>query len=262
MVKKLVLNDKIYNITSKERRKNIFLRYSKYLNGKTQGFSNTKVKIKKLRSFDNRFEVEIFGPEELFVYNLLKKEFGTIYQFDQVSVSNIYKGLMVDVGKVGFGIFVDCGILNPKVDVLISLHAFREQLCDGKEKSLKEIIKAFDFINNFPVYIEITHIEREKKQIQGKIAYKTLNFYNKILNENLEAVFVSGETKGQVKKALIRKGHLRDIVSIDRYGFLENIIILKDNTSAPGIIADIGKNLKNCKLSAIRPINIKKLINN
>ena len=74
MVKKLVLNDKIYNITSKERRKNIFLRYSKYLNVKTQGFSNTKVKIKKLRSFDNRFEVEIFGPEELFIYNLLKKD--------------------------------------------------------------------------------------------------------------------------------------------------------------------------------------------
>ncbi|MFX0181114.1 MAG: DUF2110 family protein, partial [Candidatus Hodarchaeota archaeon] len=86
--------------------------------------------------------------------------------------------------------------------------------------------------------------------------------YKKILNENIEAVFVSGETKGQVKKAIIRKGHLRDIVSIDRFGFLENIIILKDNTSAPGIIADIGKNLKNCKLSAIRPTNIKKLINN
>jgi len=61
---------------------------------------------------------------------------------------------------------------------------------------------------------------------------------------------------------LIRKGHLRDIVAIDRYGFLENIIIFKDNTSAPGIIADIGKSLRNCKLSAIRPINIKKLIEN
>jgi len=169
---------------------------------------------------------------------------------------------MVDVGKVGFGIFVDCGILNPKLDVLINLHVLREQFSDGKEKSLKEIINAFDFIDNFPVYIEITHIDREKKQIQGKIDHKTLNFYRKILNENIEAVFVSGETKGQVKKALIRKGHLRDIVAIDRYGFLENIIIFKDNTSAPGIIADIGKNLRNCKLSAIRPINIKKLIEN
>jgi hypothetical protein len=34
---------------------------------------------------------------------------------------------------------------------------------------------------------------------------------------------------------------------------------LRENTTAPGIIADIGKHLKNCKLNAIRPERIKKL---
>jgi hypothetical protein len=42
---------------------------------------------------------------------------------------------------------------------------------------------------------------------------------------------------------------------------LENIVILRENTTAPGIIADIGKHLKKCKLSAIRPERIKKLFN-
>ena len=217
MVKKLVLNDKIYNVTSKERRKNIFLRYSKYLNVKKQGFSNTTVKIRKLRSFDSRFEVEIFGPEELFIYNLLKKEFGTIYQFDQVSIGNIYKGLMVDVGTVGFGIFVDCGILNPKVDVLINLHVFREQLCDDKEKSLKEIIKAFDFINNFPLIIEITHIDREKKQIQGKIDNRVIKYAAKITlrysdNKESKGKVVYGKEIHHLNKVLIVDKEKEDIL--------------------------------------------------
>ena len=70
---------------------------------------------------------------------------------------------------------------------------------------------------------------------------------------------MSGDTKGQLKKALVKSGHYRDVVSIHQYGFLEIIVILKENTTAPGIITEIGKYLKNCNLSAIRPKRIKKL---
>jgi len=262
MVKNLVLYDKIYNIPSENRKREIFSKYLKYVNGLTRGFPKTKIKIKKLRPYDNRIEITISGPEESFIANLLKTEIGSIHEFNSIQLNQTFKGMMVDIGKVGFGIFVDCAILNPKTDVLINLHTFREQLSNGKNKSLNEIINSYDFINNFPLYVKIILIDREKKQLQGKIDNRTLAFYKKILNENLEAVFTSGETKGQVKKALIKKGHLRDIVSIERFGFLENIIVLKDNTSAPGIIAEIGNDLKNCKLSAIRPSRIKKLLIN
>jgi len=107
--------------------------------------------------------------------------------------------------------------------------------------------------------MKVVTINKEKQQIQGILDQKTLDFYEKLISENLEAVFVSGETKGQFKKALVNTGHFRDIVSIERFGFLENIVILRESTTAPGIIADIGKHLKNCKLNAIRPERIKKL---
>ncbi len=90
----------------------------------------------------------------------------------------------------------------------------------------------------------------------GRMIYA---FSKKLISENLEAVFVSGETKGQFKKALVKTGHYRDIASIERFGFLENIVTLRESTTAPGIIADIGKFLKNCKLNAIRSERIKKL---
>jgi len=262
MVKKLVLIDKIYNLPSKERRNNIFPKFFKYLNKKIKGFPNTKVRIKKLRTYDSRFEIEISGPEEIFVYNLLKKEIGIIQPFENLSLGDVYKAIMVDVGKVGFGIFVDCGIVNPKTDVLITLYTIRNQLCGGKKVSLSEVIKKYDFIDNFPVYVKIAKVDKEKAQIEGIFAMNTINFYKKLITENIDAVFVSGETKEQVKKALIKTDHVRDLMSIERFGFLENIILLKEGTDAPGIIAEIGNHLKKCKLSAIRPLNIKKLIEN
>jgi len=259
MVKNLVLYDKIYNVSTDKDKREISIRYRKYLKELAQSFPSTKVQIKKVRQFDDRVEILISGPEEIFLLNLFKKEVGAIVEFDEVEINQTYKGALLDVGKVGFGIFVDCAILNPKTDVLLNLHALRKQLCKGRDVSLPEIIKAYDFIDHFPVYIKITSIDKEKEQIQGKIDQKTLKLYGKLILENLEGVFVSGETKGQFKKALIRTGHYRDIASIERFGFLENIVILRQNTTAPGIIADIGKYLKNCKLSAIRPERIRKL---
>ena len=260
MVKKLVLLDKIYNIDSKKKETEIFSRYLKYIEEFIKGNLNTTIEIKKLRNFDKRFEISIEGPEEIFIYNLLKKEIGILNNFEDIKIGDIYKGNITEPEKVGFGIFVDCGVINPNVDVLINLHKLRDQLCEKKVKSLKEILKAYGIVDHFPLHVKVISKDVSKQTIDGEIGQETLDLFNKIVNENIEAVFISGETKGQFKKALIRKGHLRDIVSIKRYSFLEHIAVFKEKTEAPGIIARIGNDLKKCKLSAIRSENIKQLL--
>ncbi|MBN1801251.1 MAG: DUF2110 family protein [Candidatus Lokiarchaeota archaeon] len=260
MVKKLVLFDKIHNITSERAKRETFSRYLKYINEFTKGFDRTKVSLKKLREFDKRYAVEILGPEEIFLSNILKKEIGTITEFKEVKVGTEFKGTMVDVGKVGFGIFVDCAILNPKVDVLLPLVTLREQLCNDRDISTRDIIKTYEFIENYPVYIKVVKIDVDKQTIQGELSKRTLDIFHKIVSENIEGIIASGTTKNQLKKALVNSGHLRDIVSTERFSFLEHLVLLKDNTDAPGIIVSIGKNLKRCKLSALRAKKISKLL--
>ncbi|UCD01329.1 MAG: DUF2110 family protein [Promethearchaeota archaeon] len=260
MVQKLVLFDKIYNISDRGKKEDIYLRYLKYLKEHVKGFPDTSIKVKKLRKFDKRFEIIISGPEEQFVFNLLRKEIGTINEFKDIQVGKEYRGSLVDVGKVGFGLFVDCAILNPHADVLINLHTLRKQLCKGKEKSLKEIIEAYELIDHFPVNIKITELDTVNNKIRGELAINTLNFFKKILAENLEAVFLSGETKGQFKKVITKKGHFQDIITVKRFGFLENLVLLKEGSDAPGIITHIGSELRNCKLSALRPEKMKRLL--
>ena len=70
MVKTLVLYDRIYNISREKQKEEISYRYLNYLKEKIRGFPNTKIQIKKLRAFDDRFEILIKGPEEVFVLNL------------------------------------------------------------------------------------------------------------------------------------------------------------------------------------------------
>jgi hypothetical protein len=237
MVIKLVLIDKL------PMKESIISRYKKYVREMVKGFQSTLIQFNKLRNYDNRIEISIQGPEEVFIKNLLMIEVGIVQNFKDIEIGMRLKGNLVDVGKVG----------------LISLNTLREQLCKGKEKSTPEIIKAYDFINDFPLNIKITSIDREKGNLKGLLEPNILSLYNKLMKENLEAVFLSGETKAQLKKVLEKTDHLRDIISIKKYGFLENIIILKDTTDAPGIISEIGRYLKNCRLSAIRPERIKKL---
>ncbi len=260
MVKKLVLQDQIYNFSSEKEFKELQYRYQKFLGEKIKGFPSTKIIIKKLRKYDKRFEIEISGPEEVFVFNLLKKEIGTIISFDELQKGMLCRGTMVDIGKVGFGIFVDCAIKSPDADVLMPLHSLRKQLCNDKKRSLSEIINSYDFIDKFPVWVKIKTFSKEEKKVSGVIASETLNLYQKCLQENIEGVFISGESKGQIKKALIRTGHLRDIVSIERFGFLENIILLRKGTQSPGIISDVGSLLEKSKISAIRPERINTLL--
>ena len=112
MVKKIVLFDKFYNISNINKQKQLIGRYLKYINQFSQSFTHTKIRVKKLRKFDKRIEVEITGPEEVFVYNILKKEVGSIINFNDINPNNILKGNFVDVGKIGFGLFVDCAILK------------------------------------------------------------------------------------------------------------------------------------------------------
>ncbi|MFW9780839.1 MAG: DUF2110 family protein, partial [Candidatus Heimdallarchaeota archaeon] len=63
----------------------------------------------------------------------------------------------------------------------------------------------------------------------------------------------------KVKKVLTKTNHIRDIISLERYGFLESIVMLKKGTEAPGIISEIGKYLVNSKISVIRAERIKNL---
>jgi hypothetical protein len=261
MVTRVIL-DKIYNIPTLRRKKRTIRRYVKYLSQLTRGFEKTSIGFRKIREKDSRVEILINGPDEQFVKNLLEAELGRMIRFTDVKEGDILEGTLVEVGAVGFGLFVDCGILKPATDVLIPLYTVRNQLANGKKVSLPTIINSYDFITHFPLSIKVVEVDTQEFNIKGEIAEKTLALFRKILNEQIEGLFICGETKGQFKRALVNTGHLQDIITFKRYGFLEHLVLFKEDTYARGVIAEIGKSLEGCKFSVLNPERIKSLKEN
>jgi len=99
--------------------------------------------------------LSVDGPDSEFVINLLASEYGEVPKSHEVLPENVYHGQMTDVGKVGYGIYVDVGLSESKIDALLPLHRLREQL--GMEKTpLRKMARSFVFVDYLPVDILVT----------------------------------------------------------------------------------------------------------
>jgi len=208
----------------------------------------------------NRPIVAMGGKDEQFVKNFLIKEFGTTYDFEYLKKGQIVRGRLRDPETVNFGIFVDCGIEDPAKDVLFPLFEMRRQLCNGKKLSKRQLVKAYGFFENMPLYFEISNIHKGNQKIECKLAQESLDMIQTWISDEFEMLFSSGEPRKRIKKAIKYTRHYPDYIVIERMGFLETIVFLKKGTSAPGILADIGPHLKNTQFSMFRPLNVKALL--
>ncbi|WP_435064766.1 DUF2110 family protein [Halobaculum sp. EA56] len=65
-------------------------------------------------------------------------------------------------------------------------------------------------------------------------------------------VNVNSATRAEVRATVNRAGHANDIVTVERLGLLEQSIVCRENTDAPGLLASIGGYLPS-ELKAVVP---------
>ncbi|MFW9943654.1 MAG: DUF2110 family protein [Candidatus Sifarchaeia archaeon] len=188
----------------------------------------------------NRITVDIEGEDEEFVGNVLTQRYGSVSEFGALSTDSSIKGQLVDVGKVGYGLYCDVGIVgSPKMDVLIPLHNLRSQLSMHKS-SLRTISSALVLVDHLPVEAHITEIDAANRKITGELAKSTLQRINRWARDDHQRLLVLGCTKELVDNALRKSGHSEDIYRIEKLGHFEHSLRCKRSTRASGILAAIG----------------------
>ncbi|MFX1261412.1 MAG: DUF2110 family protein [Promethearchaeota archaeon] len=201
----------------------------------------------------NRIIIEIDGEDEEFVSNVLSKEYGTVTTTDAISVGSVYPGHFVDVGKVGYGLYVDIGITMPlQVDALIPLFTLREQLSMEKV-SLRTISKTVVFVDNLPVKVSITGVDKRGPKIEAELAESSLNQLNRWVNDDHERLLVLGCTRKMLDDALKKSNHLEDIYRVEELGSFEYSLRCKRSTRASGILAAIGPKLRGVPMRLFIP---------
>lgn len=217
------------------------------------------VKILKIeKDVKEWIKLVLNGEDAEAAKNYLAKELYSAVLINQLKNGDIRKGKLVDVEKYGYGIYIDIGVVSPRPkDALIPLYVLRRQLANNHKVSTRQIIKKYAFIDNLPLEVKITDVDERFDTIEVELSEKQVEKYKKWINQGLDRIIICGATRQMVRKAIIKSGHLQDILSIERLGLLEHTVVCKPGTTAQGLIAEIGKYLPKIPMKAFKPKEIK-----
>lgn len=201
----------------------------------------------------NHITIDIEGEDEEFVGNVLTQRYGHVSEFGALSTDSTIKGQLVDVGKVGYGLYCDIGIMGPpKMDVLVPLHNLRSQLSMHKS-SLRTISSALVLVDHLPLEVHITQLDSANRKITGELAKSTLERINRWASDDHQRLLVLGCTKEIIENALRKSGHSEDIYRMEKLGHFEHSLRCKRSTRASGILAAIGPILKGVPMHLFIP---------
>ncbi|AAL80614.1 DUF2110 domain-containing protein [Pyrococcus furiosus DSM 3638] len=191
------------------------------------------------------------GEDSEISANLIREEFGEIPRsLSNVNVGDIFVGRLIDLGKVGYGVYVDIGILTPRPkDALLPLYWLKRTF---EDKPVRQMIREFGWVDNLPVEVRIEKVERLAQEIEVYLTEKWIKKLKGWLTDKHDKLFIAGTISENVENALIQTGHSRDVRRIEELGLMETMLILKKGTHAPGIIKEIGPYIRAAKIGAIK----------
>lgn len=199
----------------------------------------------------NWVKVSLKGEDEEISANVVREEFGEVpYKLSAVEEGETYRGRFIDLGKVGYGAYVDIGIFTPRPkDALLPLRYLKGVF---GETPVREMIRTFGWVDNLPVEVTVTDVEFGAREVEVAFSDAQLRRIKGWMNDGHDKLFIAGTISENVEKALIKTGHGRDVKRIEELGLMETLLVLKRGTQAPGIIKEIGPHLKGTVIGAVK----------
>ncbi|WP_175059655.1 DUF2110 family protein [Thermococcus sp. 2319x1] len=196
-------------------------------------------------------KINLEGEDEEVSANLIREEFGEVpYKLSKVKEGETYRGRFIELGKVGYGVYVDIGVFSPTPkDALVPLYYLKSTFGD---KPARQLIREFGWIDHLPVELEITKVEFGAREIESRFSERQLKQIERWATDGYDKIFVAGTISEKVEEALIKTGHSRDVKRLEELGLMETLLVLKKGTQAPGIIKEIGPHLKAAVFGAIK----------
>jgi hypothetical protein len=199
-----------------------------------------------------RIVADIEGEDEEFIANALAKEYGQSLTSQKLVPNKTYAGRLLDVGKFGYGLYVDIGVVDStRMDALVPLHKIREQL--NLIGPLRTLAEAFVLVDYLPVEVRLTSIDLYNNRIEAEFDQQTLSRLGEWLKDDHERLLVFGANYRQIESSLKKSGHREDIYEIEQLGKFEFSLRCKRSTRASGMLAAIGPRLRGVPMHLFIP---------
>ena len=174
---------------------------------------------------DEWAHVDITGDDEEFSANFLLSRYGS--PVEKADSRNVYRGYIQSIDD-------DSIAVNVGTVVNISLGELKP-LGMGQ---VKQIASRFGIISQLPVSVEITG------KNEARFTKEQVDLFWKWKKSGTDRVIANSVTRSELKAAIKKTGHARDIYGIERIGVMEHAIVCRENTDGPGIVTEIGPLLK------------------
>ena len=197
-------------------------------------------------------QVRVRGDDAEAFLNLLVEKYGEApVQRSKIERWDVLPGFITGSGRVGFGVYVDVGILEPtKKDALYPLHRMRAQLADGVGKSSREIIYENGLADYFPVDVIVSELDGDK--ITVELADRSRDQLQQWKRLVFDRVITVGVDRDYAEKIVKTANLGLDVIKIETLSLLVHCLVCKFDTDAPGVIAKIGNRLRGVGLTAFR----------
>ncbi len=207
-------------------------------------------------------DLQITGSDAKTAVNFLREIFGGPIKWEDIPFGEELNGRVIRVedGKV----LVDIGLVEPDyMKVAVPLEEIIKKVFSKEIRVDEGIAERIGIHRYLPFRVLIREdgpIDYKKREILGEVGISTQKLLKKWFSERYDRLLVFGATRSGVLKAIEKSGHSRDVVNVERLGFLEHSIVCKWGTSSVGLIPEIGEYLRNAKFIAIKPRYFKKLL--
>ncbi|AKB28245.1 hypothetical protein MSSAC_1489 [Methanosarcina siciliae C2J] len=187
-----------------------------------------EVKVEVSITPENWAEFTLEGEDEEVSANLLKSRYGSPAK--KAEPGKVYLGFLQAFTEDAF-------IANIGIPVRIEAEELKA-LGSGKPKQLAS---RFGLVPHLPVEVEV--FEANKK-IKASFTKKQFDLWWGWKKASTDRVIINAATRSEIKSAVKKTGHGRDIYEIERLGLLEHAVVCREKTDGPGIVAAIGPRLK------------------
>ncbi len=168
---------------------------------------------------DGFVSVTVEGEDEVAARNVIGEEWGEVTP--HLRDGETYIGTLESWDDDGF-------VLDAGQDVRIP--AAELGLGPGKPK---QVVERFGLVQHMPM--SFVYAEGGDSRLSDAERDRLFDW-----TRGTGRVNVNSATRGEVRATVNRAGHAHDIVTVERLGVLEQSIICREDTDAPGLLASIG----------------------
>ena len=223
--------------------------------------SSLDVSVKLEGVSSNGFvKIGLQGSDSEVFTELIKRELWLApSDLSEVEVHDNFKAYVTKIDPNRQSIDVEIGPVSAQFKSEIPRDSLMAQLCDGRNILVDKIARTYCIQEDVPLLVRITFIDPDRRRIEAWISDDQISIFDQWRRQRFHRIIAIGGFQEELREAMRLSKVERDVIELEELAMTAHCLVCKLGTDAPGVIAKIGRYVRNFKLHAFLPERVQDL---